>query len=439
MKRAKGINPPSNRDAIESWLDVLVSMLNLPSSQRDQVRDELEDHLRSRVDDLLIMGKPEPDAIQAAIHELGETAELAKLISSASRTRTPFRRFAMNATFFVLAGSIMTASISMMMPTSAHNATNTTITLSEEAAPIAAAAADPFQAFTIDVRNATFGELFDEIEAHADRPLIIHWDMLEEFGFSSDTPINIDSNPINAKLVFTILAERTEQVFYNSMAAFERPDRIEIGNQDQFDRRTTVKRIYDLSVFRQPSPPSTSRSSQTNNVFTPPTQNTVQRLMDLMQSHVSSRDWTSKGGALATSSVLNSTLVVTAPERMHEDIRVLLEELKAQHESQQREQHTQSREALDRIHAEYEVAKQKYLSKSNDYGRIELQGQQIEQHMEQGELSGPEFDKARAELGDLSLMLKELRLELQEQERRYESLQALLINAESDLIRAELN
>ncbi|MCR9077305.1 MAG: permease prefix domain 1-containing protein, partial [bacterium] len=105
MKRTKGINPPSNRDAIESWLDVLVSMLNLPSSQRDQVRDELEDHLRSRVDDLLIMGKPEPEAIQAAIHELGETAELAKLISTASRTRTPFRRFAMNATFFVLAGS----------------------------------------------------------------------------------------------------------------------------------------------------------------------------------------------------------------------------------------------------------------------------------------------------------------------------------------------
>lgn len=439
MKRTRGISPPSNRDAIESWLDVLVSMLNLPSSQRDQVRDELEDHLRSRVDDLLIMGKSEPDAIQAAIHELGETAELAKLISSASRTRTPFRRFAMNATFFVLAGSIMTASISMMMPTSTHNATNTTITLSEEAAPIAAAAPDPFEAFTIDVRNATFGELFDEIEAHADRPLIIHWDMLEQFGFSSDTPINIDSNPINAELVFTILAERTEQVFYNSMAAFKRPDRIEIGNRDQFDRRTTVKRIYDLSVFTQPSPPSTSNSGQTSSVFSPRTQHTVQRVMDLMQSHVSSRDWTPNGGSLATSSVLNSTLVVTAPERMHEEIRVLLEELKAQHESQQREQHTQSREALDRIRAEYEVAKQKYLTKSNDYGRIELQGKQIEQRIIQGELSGPDFEKAKAQLGDLELMLKELRIELQEQERRYESLQALLISAESEQLRAGLN
>ncbi len=436
MKRSKGINPPSNRDTIESWLDVLVSMLNLPPSQRDQVRDELEDHLRSRVDDLLIMGKPEPEAIQAAIHELGETAELAKLISSASRTRTPFRRFAMNATFFVLAGSIMTASISMMMPTSTHNATNTMIAHSGEAAPAPVNVADPFESAMVDVRNATFGELFDEIEAHADRPLIIHWDMLEQFGFSSDTPINIDSNPINAKLVFTILAERTEQVFYNSMAAFERPDRIEIGNRDQFDRRTREKRIYDLSVFTRPVMSDTSDRKSSMAIQN---QHTVQRVMELMHSHVSSRDWTSLGGSLATSSVLNSTLVVTAPERMHEEIRVLLDELKAQHESQQREQGTQSREALDRIRAEYEISKKKYLEKSNDYGRIQLQGQQIEQSIVQGELSGPDFEKSQAQLGDLELMLKELKIELQEQERRYESLQSLLIHAESDQLRAGLN
>ena len=100
---------------------------------------------------------------------------------------------------------------------------------------------------------------------------------------------------------------------------------------------------------------------------------------------------------------------------------------------------TQSQDAIDRIRAEYEIAKQKYLTKSNDYGRIELQGRQIEQRMEQGELSGPEFEKSQAQLGDLSLMLKELRLELQEQERRYESLQSLLIDAERDQLHAQLN
>ncbi|MDF1870700.1 MAG: permease prefix domain 1-containing protein [Phycisphaerales bacterium] len=83
---------PSNRDSIASWLDVLTSMLSLPEGHREQVRDELEDHLRSRVDDLLITGTPEPEAIRIAVAELGETAELAKLISHAHTRSNPRRR-----------------------------------------------------------------------------------------------------------------------------------------------------------------------------------------------------------------------------------------------------------------------------------------------------------------------------------------------------------
>jgi hypothetical protein len=83
---------PSNRDSISSWLDVLTSMLVMSESQRTQVRDELEDHLRSRVDDLLIMGKDETQAIRVAVEELGETAELAKLITHAHTKSNPRRR-----------------------------------------------------------------------------------------------------------------------------------------------------------------------------------------------------------------------------------------------------------------------------------------------------------------------------------------------------------
>ena len=71
---------------------MLTSMLSLPESQRAQVRDELEDHLRSRVDDLLITGTPESEAIRIAVAELGETAELAKLISHAHTRINPRRR-----------------------------------------------------------------------------------------------------------------------------------------------------------------------------------------------------------------------------------------------------------------------------------------------------------------------------------------------------------
>lgn len=94
-KTPKKLVTPSSRDSIASWLDVLTSMLSLSETQREQVRDELEDHIRSRVDDLLITGTPEPEAIRTAVAELGETAELAKLISHA-HTRTNPRRRIMN-------------------------------------------------------------------------------------------------------------------------------------------------------------------------------------------------------------------------------------------------------------------------------------------------------------------------------------------------------
>jgi hypothetical protein len=98
---------PSSRDGIERWLDVLTSMLKLPPGQRAQVRDELEDHLRSRVDDLLISGTSEPDAIRQAVSELGETAELASLISNA-RTQSRSRRHLMQFTLAAAAIAGMT-------------------------------------------------------------------------------------------------------------------------------------------------------------------------------------------------------------------------------------------------------------------------------------------------------------------------------------------
>ena len=100
--RSKTKIEPSTRDSISTWLDVLTSMLVMPDTQRLQVRDELEDHLRSRVDDLLIVGKPEPEAIQIAVAELGETAELAKLITHAHTKSNP-RRKIMNAALITVA------------------------------------------------------------------------------------------------------------------------------------------------------------------------------------------------------------------------------------------------------------------------------------------------------------------------------------------------
>lgn len=161
---------PSNRDSIASWLDVLTSMLSLPEGQREQVRDELEDHLRSRVDDLLITGTPEPEAIRIAVAELGETAELAKLISHAHTRANPRRRM-MNI-------ALITAAIAGMSigGISWNNAGGTGLVMpSSEGVVLAAESTERETADdrvqTFDIENSSMKTILTEIALKFDREL----------------------------------------------------------------------------------------------------------------------------------------------------------------------------------------------------------------------------------------------------------------------------
>lgn len=123
---------PSRRDAVEDWLTLFVRMLGLPASETEAVRDELEDHLRSRVDDLLITGVSEPEAVRRAVAELGETATLAQGFRNARRT--PRRRTAMYA-LFAIAGSALVLSSTALYNGSAPNAVPLRVTDLVQAEP----------------------------------------------------------------------------------------------------------------------------------------------------------------------------------------------------------------------------------------------------------------------------------------------------------------
>jgi len=68
----------SARDPIADWLAVFARTLAVPKAEAREILDELEDHLRTRVDDLLIAGLSEAEATRRAVGELGETVALAK-------------------------------------------------------------------------------------------------------------------------------------------------------------------------------------------------------------------------------------------------------------------------------------------------------------------------------------------------------------------------
>ena len=101
--RPAGVVRSSARDSVEQWLEVFTSVLAVPAVERQRIRDELEDHLRTRVEDLMILGETEHEAVQKAVRELGETAELAQRFKEA--TTQPRRSKVMQSILLAVAGA----------------------------------------------------------------------------------------------------------------------------------------------------------------------------------------------------------------------------------------------------------------------------------------------------------------------------------------------
>ncbi|MFG0246150.1 MAG: permease prefix domain 1-containing protein [Phycisphaerales bacterium JB052] len=426
MKHTPGNNPkpPTSRDGIETWLDVLTSMLSLPPSQRTQVRDELEDHLRSRVDDLLVQGKSEAEATRTAISELGETAQLARHISSANRTPKSFRRFAMNATFFVLAGSILTASVSMMMPTN----TNTTVPAAAEARAVGTTESnEPLRkTFLIEREPAvdvlstiaeTFGMRFrfsDGVRRSSTGSAILNLQMGKFEGeFTKQEAIDAIQARLYMDYGETVLAAKDSELVLMTLGEYRR-EQIEIH-------------AYPI--------PAWAESSDEQFQFGQSMQELLGTKHDLEYT---------------TIQPVNGSLVVAAPPAVHAEINELAAQLKAisesmleQREQQRIEQHAQMTRRIDRLRAEYEAAKTVYFAereKANEFSnRIdELRSRRLFARSND-ELSKEQQEALQTQINNLGEQSKQQEISTDEAKARFQRLQSILIDAESQLILSEVN
>ena len=438
MKRTKGIKPPASRDAIESWLDVLVSMLNLPPSQRGQVRDELEDHIRSRVDDLLILGQPESQAIQTAIHELGETAELAKLISTASRTRTPFRRFAMNATFFVLAGSMMTAGISMMLPSSTLPTSSEITHNQPDADSVKPTHEKGLPTATFDFENAAFMEKFGAIaEAFGDK-------IQPSKGFTQLTmsdPAFYMTSPFRGE--FTKIEALSE--LRRQYPAIDFKTKMTVGatfvmiqTREEADRASIRVEAYPMPVWAE------TRDDQLG--FS----NSVQELIHVKHD----LEFTSI-------QAINGMLVVAAPPEVHAEIhdmaaqlKGLAEEMQAKNQARREQQRQIKQRLLKRLREEYEDAKLSYFAVSREHGKLLGQLSELDQQR-LGEINTRSTRNPRtteektlfkeidtsylSKITAMKSKIKEHQFEVEEAKVRFERLREILVDTEADLILSDLN
>lgn len=424
MKRSKGISPPSNRDTIESWLDVLVSMLNLPPSQRDQVRDELEDHLRSRVDDLLIMGKPEPEAIQSAIHELGETAELAKLISTASRTRTPFRRFAMNATFFVLAGSILTASVSMMMPSS----TIPTHTIIE--APLNAPQLPAPTRHKFSTENANTDRVLEQI-ANAFGLTYRYSDGVREQGPHGALPFSAIDLVGEFTLDEAIDVVRVKQrMDYGGFAIVVDEGKLILMTHYEYLRNQVEIHAYPT--------PSWAQTVEQQNEFADAVEQLLGAKHDLRFTNIQP---------------INGTIIVAAPPVVHAEIVSMSEQLKAISEQMQagviaRQQQERQRieNQVARLRAEYEASKRAYFVEREKSQTLRSTSEQlwdqyaaIKAAVRRGDETQSAEDSAKLQVDNAREAASQQEIVVSEAKTRFVRLQEILIDTEANLILADVD
>ncbi|MGQ0633891.1 MAG: permease prefix domain 1-containing protein [Planctomycetaceae bacterium] len=95
----------------ELYLSLLSRFLRLKPAQRDEIADELRDHLEARLEELAAKGISREQAIQAALDEFGDAADLAQHFTQHANRRR--RRFIMRCT----AGTVAALVVGMLAVT----------------------------------------------------------------------------------------------------------------------------------------------------------------------------------------------------------------------------------------------------------------------------------------------------------------------------------
>jgi hypothetical protein len=329
---------PSAPDPVDAWLDVLVTMLAIPKADRRTVRDELEDHLRSRIDDLLIHGLTEPQALQKAVAELGETADLARQLSRAHKPpRT--RRYAMHALLIALTGTVVALGVNQVKP--AASAIVPLATPAVQAESPKAPGTDSLDRTTIEIDPGARITVAQLLQRFADRlGLAMELDAsdLQRMGLDSETEVVFPGDrpgPLALSQALNSIMSGSGLAHQNvtwapelRLTATIADGRLLVMSRRSLDLRTTDRKVYDVAdlVLNEPVVPVLGVSSNHTQA--------VELVRQAVMQHVRPNDWLDNGGDIAAISALGTNLVITAPRSMHEQIGGLLSELYSNRRSQ---------------------------------------------------------------------------------------------------------
>ncbi len=297
-------------DSIDAWLAVLVRLLDISTTRRDAIRDEIEAHLRERVRDLMITGTPEHDAVRAAISELGEVADLARRFSHASKSRT--RRTIMNAAVLAFGAlSVASATVFLGGPQPAPR-----VAIFNAQPPAAAA----YEATILDDRatevhfeGMSLDEVLRLLAAQSDLDLLVDARSLEAQGILMEQEVPLGLN--HARPVSQVLALVSQQ-FEHPFAWRVHDQILEIATPETFDRREVVLASFDVQSVLDRICEDTGDADEA-----------TARLESLVIDYIEPNAWDSNGGDLASLRIVGGKMFVKAPSRFHPPIEWIIAQL----------------------------------------------------------------------------------------------------------------
>lgn len=308
---------PSRRDPIDEWLEVFLAASRLTAKERRAVRDELEDHLRSRVDDLLIAGCDEREAVRKAVEELGETVELARRFRAARGT--PIRRSMMHATLFAVAGAVVAAAVgtfttSPQLPPPAP-VPAVGVALAEPLPASSSEAAQDLASVLVPIDTdgtVTMGELLERTAEANGLRLYVAWVSLNDIGIEeTSTAGAAPTKGIALRRAFELFAPALGINPDLPMDAFVEGDLLYVASAKDVALRTKRVEKYDAGGVLAGNDPDDE----------------MRELVKFIVKMVEPNGWIEFGGDEAQIQIAGTMLYLDAPARTHEQLGELLASL----------------------------------------------------------------------------------------------------------------
>ncbi|MBL8878094.1 MAG: hypothetical protein JNG88_03150 [Phycisphaerales bacterium] len=365
----------NHHNEFESYLNLLTRFLRLSARERASIRRELESHLAEAVEDAIERGVPREAAIQQALEEFGDAAELASRFRQIGRTR----RWVMRSTAIAACALVMFAGFHLFAPDRQIGS----LAAGDEAAQGSGGARGPQPAVSRDERRDQLVEEDERIEAALSKPVeqielqdvpfeqfvewlqaqtnanvVVQWRAMEETGaIPRDFPISLKLRNVSLSRALDLIfaASRDVELGYAIDDGV-----LVIGPMDSLDHRLSLV-VYDvrdlLESITEPAQAGgaasadDAKSSNTVNWGSMgrgdrgsnATQNAVAQqqssnavnagtraqseLGALIVHTVRPDAWDGNGGRAAMR-FINDALVVRAPKSVHRELSELLEGLR---------------------------------------------------------------------------------------------------------------